>query len=565
MKKWIFVFLVLLLANGLSAQALRLESFRHQATFIIRDDLDYAIDGTDLLEVDGARIFTNLSNLSSGNEQIMGYNSDNTFVIGYVTPEFSGFKSAFFLGNLQNLDPAFLSLDLNGDGFPDISGHGFLSGTWNREWDANGDGSIDFIDYRYTQAAGEQNNREKDLLINIARDFGGGALAFVYKRISSKSTDDSSDSLYFDREDYSTTDLTEFNREDNSGNLISSWPSNEFRLGLSTPFMNWKLRGDAYLDMSRIDNSNVDRHHYFEDLAPSTPLITDTYLDTSYNNYTDNYARNEAGVELGLEDIDPYLSWWITGNFGFLFGNGNYENSSIDFTESHSMNAGNVDSLYTTDLYSDSAPISVSGMNLGISGRMEWQISKNVRFGLGASYSSYSSNIEYNHDSTYTARIEYNDGDLDPSDPDDYIDLTTGGVNYTKTYESVTNTFEVPVGLEIGVGKNKDWFIRFGALGRKIITNGKNITEVNNAQREKHTITYGDGTTTTTYQDVEYSSYKENVYSESQTVDFAYGLGWKPSENLRIDLIGMFDLPNTDIISTNWFRSLKLSATVLFK
>ena len=565
MKKWTYVFLVLLLANGLSAQALRLESFRHQATFVIRDDLDYAIDGTDLLKIDGARIFTNLSNLSSGNEQIMGYNSDNTFVIGYVTPEFLGFKSAFFLGNLQDLDPAFLSLDLNGDGSPDISGHGFLSGTWNREWDANGDGSIDFIDYRYIQAAGEQNNREKDLLINIARELGGGALAFVYKRISSKSTGDSSDSLYFSREDYSTTDLTEFNREDNSGNLNFSSPSNEFRLSLSSPFMNWELRGDAYLNMARIDNSNENRYHYFEDLAPSTQLITDTYLDTTYDNYTDNYARNEAGVELGLENIDPYLSWWITGNFGFLFGSGNYENSAFNFTEDHSMNAGNVDSLYTTDQYSDSAPISVSGMNLGISGRMEWQISKNVRFGLGVNYGGYSSSLEYDHDSTNIARVEYNDGDADPSDPDDYLDVTQSGARYTETFKTVTNVLEVPAGIEINIGKKKDWFVRFGALARKVITNGENTTKVNSVDREVNTYITGDGDTTVTYQDIEFSSHKENTYSELQTVDFSYGLGWKPSENLRIDLIGMFDLPNTDVISTNWFRSLKLSATVLFK
>jgi hypothetical protein len=252
MKKLFVVLSILLFVSTVSAQGLNLESFRQQATYIIRDDLDYAINGTDIFEVDGARIFTNLSNLSTGTEELMGYNSDNTFVIGYVSPEFWGLKSALFWGTMKDLDPDFLGIDVDGDGWDDLWGDGFLSGVWHREWDANGDGSIDFIDYRYVEEAGEDSDLESDILVNIGKDMGVSAFALTYRRVADKYTDDYSDSLYFDRTDYSTGDLTEFYREDEADNYIYTSPSNQFNLAYTSPFMSWDLRGDFYFNMLHI-------------------------------------------------------------------------------------------------------------------------------------------------------------------------------------------------------------------------------------------------------------------------------------------------------------------------
>ncbi len=564
MKKLFVVLSILLFVSTVSAQGLNLESFRQQATYIIRDDLDYAINGTDIFEVDGARIFTNLSNLSTGTEELMGYNSDNTFVIGYVSPEFWGLKSALFWGTMKDLDPDFLGIDVDGDGWDDLWGDGFLSGVWHREWDANGDGSIDFIDYRYVEEAGEDSDLESDILVNIGKDMGVSAFALTYRRVADKFTEDNSDSLYFDREDYSTGDLTEFYREDEADNYIYTSPSNQFNLAYTSPFMSWDLRGDFYFNMSNIEDKWTSNYHYFENLAPPPASITDTELDTTYSAGMDKYSNNEAGIALRLKNTDPVLTWEVSGRFGMNFGSGDYEDSYFNFTETHDMNAGNVDSdIYAyTDQYI--APISVSGMNMGIGGRMEWQLASNVRFGLGAGFNSSRLTREYDQDYTNIERIEYDDGDLDPADPDDYVDITQSGYSSMRTYETIVDAIYVPAGIEINVGKNKDWFLRFGALAIKENINTKNIEEIDEVQREVHTITYGDGTTTTTYEDVEYESTKENDYSENQTVNFAYGLGWKPSDNLSIDLLGMFDVSGVELLSTDWFQSLKLSATVSY-
>jgi hypothetical protein len=50
--------------------------------------------------------------------------------------------------------------------------------------------------------------------------------------------------------------------------------------------------------------------------------------------------------------------------------------------------------------------------------------------------------------------------------------------------------------------------------------------------------------------------------STYQDVNYTYGLGWKPSKNLSIDLLGMFDATGVELLSTDWLKSLKLSATI---
>ena len=111
MKKLLVMLCALFLIQGVSAQVwmpiasdlLNLESFRHQATQTIEDDLDNGIDGTDIFAVEGARIYTNLSNLVSGDEE-QGDNtaSNNTVLIGGTSPIFyKGLKVTAFYGNTR--------------------------------------------------------------------------------------------------------------------------------------------------------------------------------------------------------------------------------------------------------------------------------------------------------------------------------------------------------------------------------------------------------------------------------------------------------------------------------
>ena len=74
---------------------------------------------------------------------------------------------------------------------------------------------------------------------------------------------------------------------------------------------------------------------------------------------------------------------------------------------------------------------------------------------------------------------------------------------------------------------------------------------------ERTLIEYGDGTT---YEDID-QAYDDDYSKEVEKVtlsstDYYYGLGWKVTDNLQLDLMGFSDL--TDM--TNW----RLSATFYF-
>lgn len=565
MKKLFVVLSIFLFVSSIFAQALNLESFRHQATYIIRDDLDNAIDGTDLLGVDGGRLFTNLSNLSSGTEELMGYDSDNTFVIGCITPELFGYRTAFLWGTYRDVDPDWLGLDLDGNGSDDFWGYGFLTGEWTRRWDANNDGSLDFEDYRFLQEAGEEGELESDILLNIAKDMGDNGFAFTYQRTAYEGTYDASDSTYEQRRDLSTGTLQSYWREAGHMDSVYTRPSNNFNVAYTTPFMDWRLRGDVYFNMSNVEDNGTKTHHYFKNFAPFTDTTTYTELENGKYESTDKYSVNEMGVGVRLENEDSELLWKVGGHFGMAFGGGDYVLGGYEYLRYDTTGTDNI-VVYSEEYNGQvTAPVSVSGMDMGVSGRMKWQLADNVCFGLGGVFNSYRFTREYDLDSSYIYREVYDDGDVDPNDPDDYVLTESGGISAIRTYETVINSFAVPAGIEVNIGKNKDWFIRFGALAVKEIINDKEIFDVGEVQREISTIIYGDGDTTITYSDVEYQSTKENDYYEYSSVSFAYGLGWKPAENLSIDLIGMFDASGTELLSTDWFQSLKLSATVFFK
>ena len=59
---------------------------------------------------------------------------------------------------------------------------------------------------------------------------------------------------------------------------------------------------------------------------------------------------------------------------------------------------------------------------------------------------------------------------------------------------------------------------------------------------------------------LESTSYKR----VASTTDFSYGLGYKASKNLQIDLLSMFEDTGSELWSTDFLRSLRLSFTLVF-
>jgi hypothetical protein len=559
MKKSVLLLLALLLVVGLNAevylpviapyQTLSLESFRHIATTAIEDDLDNGIDGTDIFKVEGARIYTNMSNLvSSWENQADNSSSDNTVVIGAISKLYKGYRLAVFYGNGNY--------------------HGAFTGTATEVGLTNTDADSPF-DWRTelnSDTSANIINNDNCILVNLGRVMGEETeLALTYKRTISKGTDD-----YTMSRDYTATDLdvpsvvTDW-EENGDGGSESSVPISLYAISYAKPFKDWKLRGDLYFYMGGMNNNLNQMYRYFEDNSPASLTETDDELDSNLVENTNDISGNLAGISLRLGDENEFGLWEVGGNFGMVFGSGDYRILS----RTHSIERDQIGSfieVYNATYNNENVgPISVSGMNMGLNGRIEWQISPNVRWGLGLIVNSFSASLEYDLDDFSTTRTVFNNGDNVPSDPIDYVTTSIGGGSYIRTMKLNTNSIVIPTGVEVSIGKKKDWFIRLGALANGWKNETTQTIDVDEAslQPDSTTTVWGDGSSSTTVDpSVNYTDSEVTSGSTYQNVDFIYGVGWKPSPNLSLDLVGMFDVGGTELLSNDWFKSLRLSATI---
>lgn len=108
------------------------------------------------------------------------------------------------------------------------------------------------------------------------------------------------------------------------------------------------------------------------------------------------------------------------------------------------------------------------------------------------------------------------------------------------------------------------WSLRFGTIfnyynqkiiDKKKITKSEPYTTVTNR---------GDGSSSTYKDDNEYASTKEETKTTSSNTVFSYGLGYNPTENLQIDLLGFFGNKINGLLDSDFYRSLRLSFSLKF-
>jgi len=556
MKKLLLLVCAFFVAQGLSAQVwvplvsdlVNLESFRHQATQSIEDDLDNGIDGTDIFKVKGARIYTNLSNLVTSTES--PDSSANTVVIGATSPIYKGWKLTAFYANANSNN----SFDGNID-------------ETNYE-DTDFDEDFDEMYFQHMDSTAKDEESTNSILVNLGKQMGKGTeLAFTYKRMNYNNTEEMEDSAYYiSRTLVPTVSVDEFwyGSETYLGGRTS--PVTTYALSYSKPYRNWTARGDLFFISGGENFNSEETGSYFEDRDPGDASTVFTTNDTI--NIIDNheYTANLVGIGLRISDLNKNtgLLWEVGGNYGMAFGSGNADyvdrEHLITQDELIPSQIQIFDSLYADSMI---APISVSGNVMGLNGRIEWQIAENVKFGLGFLANSFSLSQEQDRTSKSDIIVYANDDDGIP-DMDDYT-LTVSGTGREETYtlETKENRIAIPAGIELNFGKNKDWYLRLGAIGVGSKTEFTEKMVTDTVYLSESEIVYGTGsssttlgtTTTDTDYDVSESFTEQDVY-------YSYGLGWKPSPNLSLDLIGMFDATNVELLSTDWLRSLKLSATI---
>lgn len=557
MKKFMLVFCTLFIVQSISGEVwipefddfLNLESFRHQATQSIEDDLDNGIDGTDIFKVEGARIYTNLSNLVSGQEQF-GNNatSANTVVIGATSPVYRNWKLTAFYGN------------------DNLTEYEEGEQTLINRLDTDADDVFDRFGSRYFYSSRGQYRPANTMLINIGKKLERGTeIAFTYRRSTSETRIEIEDSTHYTLTNLNNDDLLALQDTSGHGKEIDLTSQNLYSLSYSKPYRDWNLRGDLFLSMGNQKDNQESLSYTFVNNDPADLLTTDTDLDSTAVDDTDEYSANLLGVNLRLSDENEYGVYWeISGNYGIIFGSGDYKDITRERTVDNYMIGTDVAEMNEFSRESVTAPISVSGNAMGIKGRMEWKISDNVSFGLGLLANTFSLNREYEVEASNLSVEDFDDGDNEVDDTDDYVTTSlTNQVQQIYTEKSNYNRIIIPAGIELNFGKNKDWYMRLGALSIGSKREAIRITDITSAQRDSTITVLGDGSSTETLGDaITYANWENKASQTEQDVYYSYGLGWKPSENLSLDLVGMFDATGVELLSTDWLSSLKLSATI---
>ena len=621
--KWILFTLVvtLLLPAFMSAQDIvELSSFRSQSTGgALTDDLDLVYDPVELSFVDSVRIFTNLSNLTSGEEELMNDLSDNMFLFGIsgAVPVIANLNSSLLFAYQNTTLPGIVYLDLDRDGFWDTDGRGDLEDVFTQYQDTDNDGLFDVIE-TFTQAA--HNNYGSNTYATVLNNsYQSGDMVLGARLSLAKSKMQNSTLAY---------PLTG-----------TQWPLEgaqegdpSFERSGEAEYVHDGSIAEAFNETGDFENSS---EMSLFDLTVSAMIpvnlpwgVTETRADLNYSKIKsqDMIGALYAG-QIEVYNYEPDVVGFYLSNLGFF--NYPYDGLTIDFNESVDMSeildtsdlglgvslkrvflkaderrfdgywrvgaayhrvSGdynlNLENPFTGQGYGPAYTSSylagldstfamqelsfslleedigeVSSNIISLYGNTQIPLGDRVVFGIGAFFSStnMTRDAKYQYALSASESVEVLD---DSSTVEDITATITASESANHNYELATTQISVPVGLEYAFSKNKKWKIRFGALFNYIKEVENDAYQVTDFKPEMIQIEDGEGNAEVETGDVQYhsvSSHTETIFTSTM---YSYGLGYAPTPNLQIDLIGFLGNDFLSLLDSEFYRRLRLSFTV---
>lgn len=588
--------------NFTPANALSPASFRSQALGgAVYDDLDLVYDPVDLRFVKGIRFYTNLSNLTSSEEQLFNDQSDNEFLLGGSWKNhtiFDWWTSALIrFRNNETDNPLFIDQDLNG--IPDIGADGEFRNIYSAFLDTNGDGLSDirrFVDQRKisrNEASGYS------FIINNALAVGSGStLGIRYVRSVNDNSLNTSGGFYgngssqltgvfpgdpsFDLE-FTVTDLTTNNplyQQNEEGDFLNSGNStgNDIHISFMTPFNMTSLeRVELRLDAGFIsEKQEADmRDTYNGQTATFNSQIenfTDSFSEaSSVRNF---FSYDGSGVELGGSLHKVFNRSPERRNDGFFRISVSWQRLVLDYTSTvqNNVNFNDVqfDGLDTLGLdFQNLSNNQISRNDAGeavfnrLSGslRLNSPLGKKVYAGaaLQLNITDFDQTSDFSEEvnNLRTFRLQ------DNTTSNDFTSTTTENLSGISRYEQRITTLSVPVGIEYAFTKNEKWNLRFGSFFQYRKVSGE-IAETPEESSPRTTITeFDDGNITSQVFDSELQTTLEKNNDANSNSSFFYGLGYEPTENLQLDLLGFLGTGDQlEIIDAEFYRSLRLSFTI---
>ncbi len=527
-------------------------SFRNQSTaFLFEDDYDLIFDPARLPEIEGTRLYTNLSNLTSGDEEVFGPATANYYLFAGSTKLGKLYPGAIY-DNYTSKDPQFTGL-YDQDS---VRLYGDAEQTRVSWQDVDGNGSYDFKSVDSRAARAWEENSETDFLIGFGTRMGENMrLGFGYYRFDNSTKDiiPAFNHLYDRKDSNLVSGLYTFTSYDSAEGLTTDkWSGHEFHLsgwhdgekasvGLAVKF----IPNTEIVEWGNFDTTYTNR-------SPANPAIIDYRLTT----LNDSSLLAHSGYQIPIT-AKLFYNWNEKTQSRFYL---TYAMSNASVTdESEGLTITTADStcrpghmtVYDTTYHKYAGERSDNRINLMTQHFFNISERFDLAFGIGFSNSAPVAELI---DSSVTYRTTtFNDGDTLP-DYDDYTAVTTGSEQWQTMTTGVVRTLYLPIGIEFKLFN--PLALRLGATHTITMSD---YTTVDNLVAYAPTITNitrGDGTSSETMAD---QSRKPSTSTEKATTHqttYTYGLGWSATDNLQIDLMGFAKM--TDL--TNW----KLSVTFKF-
>ena len=590
---FLMIFLIVLNVNSL-IHSQNMVSYRGLALGnIIADDLDLIYDPIELQFVEGVRVYTNLSNATSGEEKLFGNISDDQFLFG-ISAEgpFLNFIHHSFLIKFQKSEiPNSISIDSDLDGYNDSYGTGSLTNEYNAFYDSNGDGIFDLRQINSQNKSDITKNDDYSFILNNSFElwfFSMGVKLSVGDFENSGNTSSvplgSANSVLLGANMGDPTfekSLSNFLLDIGENNFVLTEngdfqtinKSNFSRIDVSGMFEigDFEIRGDASFssdkNVSEINNMYSGQYEYFQN---------DSIDYEDFYSESDSYLSltEEGGSIIGYGGSLKYIfnyqderkndGFW---KIGFSMGLGTF-----DYDASILSNYLNNESRYNVSFYDEnievetdnSTEISDKGTksitSYALNSSLNIPINDDVHFGIGAI-------VSHNETSRITLYNEEINNLLVNAFTDTAMDNYTITENYAlvadRNHDVSETRYILPTGLEYRLGQQNQFSLRVGSIFQLSSLAIKDTKEINESEPFTWIKEYSDGTQELYMDDDIYESTSEVSKTTISSTVFTYGFGFNPMNNLQIDLLGVFN-SDASILDTDFYNSLQISFTLKF-
>lgn len=561
--------IALLFAAGSMAQPV---SFRSMSTGgLLLDDLDTWASGIlfsqpvpdRLLDLGGVRVYSGLSNLSTGDDRMFGESESarGGFLLGGSwTPE----DGVFGLGVLAEFlrDRTFEDLSIPGPGgTPLVSGSGEIEGQWSQYTDSDEDGTLDTRHTEYQSLLGWS-----DTTLTSAGAFGAFqagpslqlGLGVSMLTVDSKTLDSG---LNF------TTVITDTNLV--TGTPTYCWDATgsgteeESRTVLSVAASGTGAVTDVVdlgaMFLFAMISSDITHDRLLsgsEDDLPGQSGVLDLTAWNSVQHYTVSPGGNRFGGGLDLSaTLDE--SWRLEAGAAYYTTgmDGSSQDYSVQTDSTRLVTIGSlVDSLITAIDGTGGTEIDLGESSVLTGVKLTTEPATGLVISMGAGFSMSDNTSTVTHSESMTRVVTHSDGDQQVSDPDDWVATTTWSQTEQTRTTTETTRISVPVGLEFEFLPKLR--ARLGASPAFVWEKESETASLLAATPMVTRTVYGNGSQSQSVEDP-WTTYDGTLTATDAAfteIPYTYGLGYAASEFLQVDLMGL----------SSDFSEWRLSATLSF-